>query len=70
MSLALSRLILFSVFVISSRVMCRSWKGGCALRGAAGTCGGGSCFGMVLLVLCPIVMKWSLRALAIAVGSV
>ena len=60
------------VSVIALRVMCRSWKGGfaCGGGGGAGLSAGAAALGFVLLVLCPIVMKWSLSAVAIAIGSV
>lgn len=69
MSLALLMLILFMVLVVSSSVMGLSWKGGCLL-GSCCMLSTVMCGGMVWLVLCPMVMKWSLRAFAMSLGSV
>ena len=58
------------VSVISFRATCRSWKGGRGTGGGGGGAGGAAALGIVSLVFFPIVMKWSLSAVAIATGSV
>ena len=74
MSVALLGLILFMVLVSSSSVMCLRLNSGCfglscLMDSSVGFGSGGYC-GMVLLVLCPTVMKKSLNALAMSWGLV
>ena len=58
MSLALFGFILFITFCISSSVMCTSVNGGFSLFSICSVFSGycSCCWGMVSLVLCPIVM--------------
>jgi hypothetical protein len=68
MSLALFGFMFLSVFVTISSVVCCSSKGGSWLLFDG--CAGLSWLGIVLLVLCPMVMKKSFNEFAMSVGLV
>ena len=70
MSCALSGLIFFIAFFTSCCVRCLSWKVGCCFLLSERKILFVSYFGIVWLVLCPTVMKWSLSLSAMSCGSV